>query len=766
MATRIGYHAAFSTSEDHEHPAKELDQQGPHTRGWKSRQFCIYPQELAFKLASRTHVSKIQVLLHQLLIPEKIEFHIGDVERGKDESYANAKFTPLGSVTPSTNEESGHKAREVTAVNVDCEGLFVKLVIYKNHLNKSNRFNQDLTFNMYVDHDCVKYMQKLDARKAVAARNERFEYAKNCRDAVGLLHKAGLRLGKYHIEKRMAIEEESYDKAKLKKDHAEEYKEAVMEALRVDQLLESDGVDPKNNKTLNLELPPPPGKKKRPPTPPPEPSPPPRPKSDPLPPIPRTPDHRQNSSQRKLMAGLMVGDVGGSNPRQMSSILTDADRKAAALPIEVFGEPMVESFYSKSFIQKEEGFRNLMNSLRTEDDIRADKKTRAATFLLVRGLKDKMYTVCQQAVEALAYLTGPFANKHSLREHHPNRTSKRELSNTLEATVSELIQKLGENATRVQALASESLLQLANTAAGRGLPAVCDALAVPLRGSEYARLALARIDTLERNCRQTCPHFSSHVAEFAISALDQPSDQVRAAGSRLLVLIYPEHKRLVRSMLPSSGQVKNSSYRSLLAELDRIDGKRGVPSLRLDSPAELRAVPEDDEEEYEEEEEEEDSEEEDQYQRALRAEAEQEQREQEQERHQERHQEQEKPRPLAAENPTLSRSLRSKTMGAMLGHTSSEENGSTCVFCGATDDRFETEEGMEYHFWKSCPLLTRCKDCKQAVEVSEYTEHKLRDCKEHKNYRCCKRCQEAIPKGDYDYHVRSYQCIRKFNSGR
>ena len=63
------------------------------------------------------------------------------------------------------------------------------------------------------------------------------------------------------------------------------------------------------------------------------------------------------------------------------------------------------------------------------------------------------------------------------------------------------------------------------------------------------------------------------MAEFAVSALDQPNDQVRAAGSRLLVLIYPEDKRLVRSMLPSSGKNKNSSYRSLLAELDRIDGK-------------------------------------------------------------------------------------------------------------------------------------------------------------------------------------------------
>lgn len=30
----------------------------------------------------------------------------------------------------------------------------------------------DLAFNMYVDHDCVKTMQKLEARKTVAARSE------------------------------------------------------------------------------------------------------------------------------------------------------------------------------------------------------------------------------------------------------------------------------------------------------------------------------------------------------------------------------------------------------------------------------------------------------------------------------------------------------------------------------------------------------------------------------------------------------------------
>ena len=72
--------------------------------------------------------------------------------------------------------------------------------------------------------------------------DERFDYAQNCKEAVELLQRAGLRLGKYEIEKRMAIEEENYDRAKQKKDHIDEYKLAVMRALKVEQLIEDDGV--------------------------------------------------------------------------------------------------------------------------------------------------------------------------------------------------------------------------------------------------------------------------------------------------------------------------------------------------------------------------------------------------------------------------------------------------------------------------------------------------------------------------------------------
>ena len=77
---------------------------------------------------------------------------------------------------------------------------------------------------------------------SVYVADERFDYAQNCKEAGELLQKAGLRLGKYEIEKRLAIEEENYDRAKQKKDHIEEYKQAVMESLKVEQLMEDDGV--------------------------------------------------------------------------------------------------------------------------------------------------------------------------------------------------------------------------------------------------------------------------------------------------------------------------------------------------------------------------------------------------------------------------------------------------------------------------------------------------------------------------------------------
>ena len=42
----------------------------------------------------------------------------------------------------SDNEKTGFKARELKSVQVDAVGVFLKLNIHKNHINKYNLYNQ------------------------------------------------------------------------------------------------------------------------------------------------------------------------------------------------------------------------------------------------------------------------------------------------------------------------------------------------------------------------------------------------------------------------------------------------------------------------------------------------------------------------------------------------------------------------------------------------------------------------------------------------
>ncbi|BHF72290.1 hypothetical protein SprV_0401535400 [Sparganum proliferum] len=84
----------------------------------------------------------------------------------------------------------------------------------------------------------------------------------------------------------------------------------------------------------------------------------------------------------------------------------------------------------------------------------------------------------------------------------------------------------------------------------------------------------------------------------------------------------------------------------------------------------------------------------------------------------------------------------------------------TCIFCGEQDDSF-TEEALDLHYWKNCPMLRRCPNCKQVVEISSLTEHLLMECEVAKasgGYVRCPTCSEAISKSTYSVHVEAASC--------
>lgn len=60
--------------------------------------------------------------------------------------------------------------------------------------------------------------------------------------AISELQKVGEKLGKYEVEKRQAVENEDYDKAKLKKVQMDEYRLQVYKDLNLPDLLETSGV--------------------------------------------------------------------------------------------------------------------------------------------------------------------------------------------------------------------------------------------------------------------------------------------------------------------------------------------------------------------------------------------------------------------------------------------------------------------------------------------------------------------------------------------
>lgn len=102
-----------------------------------------------------------------------------------------------------------------------------------------------------------------------------------------------------------------------------------------------------------------------------------------------------------------------------TSKLTEREKKQAALPILVFGNDLVEKFYSKQFLDKEEGLNMLKEELISYNNTRmhtANKTGRAAVFLLHRALRDKVFSVYSLANEVIRLYFVQFVPGRFVRE--------------------------------------------------------------------------------------------------------------------------------------------------------------------------------------------------------------------------------------------------------------------------------------------------------------------------------------------------------------
>ncbi|ROT65967.1 hypothetical protein C7M84_016059 [Penaeus vannamei] len=92
--------------------------------------------------------------------------------------------------------------------------------------------------------------------------------------------------------------------------------------------------------------------------------------------------------------------------------------------------------------------------------------------------------------------------------------------------------------------------------------------------------------------------------------------------------------------------------------------------------------------------------------------------------------------------------------------------GLTCIFCGAYDESF-SDNGLDMHYWRACPMLTRrvcgfnavqkVRPCSEAIPKKVFYDHaaskSCTPCKPEPIANHCPLCHENIPPWDEGWRV-------------
>uniref|UniRef100_A0A8C7UPH6 Centrosomal protein of 104 kDa n=1 Tax=Oncorhynchus mykiss TaxID=8022 RepID=A0A8C7UPH6_ONCMY len=820
MPRKIGFTLVSSSGHEDHFSAKELMVHAPTVNGWRSARFCPYPQQVTLQLPERSRVRKLQLLAHQYLISGKIEFHIGDRLLEADSPGHSGHLRRLGYVSLSDNEKTGFKARELKSVHVDAIGTYLRITFHRNHVNCYNLYNQvlhyevnctsvcpqpsreqliehylnisqhetaldgtymgkcdsispldDLAFDMYQDPEVAHIIRLLDDKKQEMVRQERYEFAKTLKQAIADLQKVGERLGRYDVEKCCAIEKEDYDTAKKKKEQMEEYRMTVYHQLEVHNLLDMGMVSGSMWLLQSFELVVTETRRRRNQEPvitetvepfPPKPVSPPQTLLRSLPLTPRSYPAVSRIDvtalpydERPLPALQRKGEMPQSHPEEsglppspLATIipcspgvtgepepLTESAQREASFPIEVYGDGLVAGAYSKTWSYREDALLAVYKKL-TEVSAGTPKEKlrnmmRAAVFLVKKALKDKVSSVFQASLKLLRLLLTQLIPGQAL--------GRAEVVHCVEQTWPNLLSRTGDSATRLRAMATAFIQDMALFKEVQALQLVPGELVKPIKSNIPTRQALSRAELLEKLLGELGTDNSGftldNVMKFCTGALQHSASEVRETVVLIILAMYRLHKTAILSYLPANDAAtrKNVLYKNIFDGFARIDG-RPVESQK-------GGVQQEGEKEKEE-------------IRSLREQ-------------------------LAALNEI---SVGGAVITALLPHFLQQASVSVslllvvhsfhctvcpqyrplnlCIFCSEKDESF-TEDGLDLHYWKHCPMLHCCDQCRQVVEIASLTEHLLGECENRARFSQCPRCSEAVSIDELTHHTQSPACNRK-----
>uniref|UniRef100_F7ELJ0 Centrosomal protein 104kDa n=1 Tax=Xenopus tropicalis TaxID=8364 RepID=F7ELJ0_XENTR len=786
MPHKLGFVVVSSSGHEDGFSAKELMVHAPTVSGWRSPRFCQYPQEIIIQMVERCRIRKLQLLAHQYMISSKIEFYISESLPDYFVPYQSERFRRLGYVSLSDNEKTGYKARELKSVYVEAVGQYLKLIFHKNYSNRYNLYNQvaliainiigdpvdfneesnmpsreklidqylgngsddsaldasytgkldaispldDLAFDMYQDPEVAQIIRKLDEKKQEAVRHERYDYAKKLKQAIADLQKVGERLGRYEVEKRCAVEKEDYDLAKQKKQQMEEYRQKVYQQLELHDLLDIalirrgsetsldpiESVSPQQHRALS---PPQPEKERS---------------------TEKKPKKEQPAVTEKPPKVLSPKPIlesrrSPSPPPAASPALVAPNINVDALPYDERPLPAQRKNKEDSFsyLEPEVNEEPVLDTPRTritgEPEPLTEKALREAGFAievfgeaLVAGAYSKTWSYREDALIAVSKKLADIASG----------MSKDDLKNLLRAAMFLVRRAIKDKVTSEMALFKEV----------KPLQIIPTHLVQPLKPTMPSRLAQSQVDLLENLLKELGVESSGftvdNVMKFAVGALEYTISEVRDKAVQIILYLYKQHPSQVLEYMPTedSSARKNILYKTLFEGFAKIDGRPTDSELK----AQKKKMAEEAERQKKEE------------IKAL------------QEQLAALKEIQTEVQTGKAKDVHVNKSKTDERSRKVAGSPNADTSDAVanyldnlCIFCGERDESF-TDEGLDLHYWKNCPMLKRCEHCKQVVEIASLTDHLLTECDQKDSFGKCQRCSEAIPKDVLLEHVKAKSC--------
>ncbi|CAF1036738.1 unnamed protein product [Rotaria sordida] len=693
---------------------------------------------------------------------------------------------------------------------------------YDSNSNKSDQISivDDLAFAMYQDPEIAVIIKNLDRKKQEYVHDENFDQARKFKQAIQELINIGERLARYEVEKRQAIKDEDYEIAKAKKEKIELYRAETYKQLQVLNLLDiviegGEGTeflkrlqeseyneqqhDDSEQEIEIVDMPSRPLKqqnhvrtqnpvKNRRPSEPtvaygiqstshevstspvqfitnttprtnvlvngtrstsPEYQKPPTPYEDKIIPTLRNRNRGDvgqsqgisiaNNDETESVSGITSVTANDDATAE----LNQAEMIEANQMMVVFDKNLIGKLYHRNHAQRAEALDEIYQILSKFSGDQEDARAylRAGSFVLARMFRVDVLAIFLHSLKLFHLLMNDYVRRHSIQ--------RQDISASLERVLPVLLQRTGDSNARLRQRAQEAIIESASYPELKPLHIIPHYCVYPFNKTCAPRLAISRCELIEELMKVLDIKKGENglnvdnVSKFCAQAVEHNAGEVRELAIKILLNLYKTHGSIVKRYLPpDSDQTRRiKKYRDMFEAFDRIDGlpEKGTNNLSLDRVKRT-------------------SEPSDTLKRDLP-------KQQQQQQHTSReHRKSFDAKSSTHKSRTPTRFDR-KTPTMSMADESEFTPENTCIFCGEKNDDF-IRAGLETHYWASCPMLRRCQECNQVVEIGIYIEHLLRECAKKSKYQQCSRCTEAIG-NDFDTHIKLKECSEaKSNTNR